>query len=390
MGSNRSHRAEREGRAAPFERPVRRRRLATGLSQKEVAGRIGITRQALHSIETGRYVPNTLVAIRLARALGSRVEELFPCWDGTELSLSSGPFPLVEGGRRLVLADVRGRLIPYPAERLEEGSGPFVAADALLPSGGEEGEWTFLSSASVIQRSVFFLGCDPGIGLLVERLGDVSRDRLRWISCSSETAAAALGTGQTHLAGCHLPGGEARNNLVLAQEALRGFGGVLIRFAQWEEGIAVAPGNPMGIHSAEQLADPRLRFLNRDAGSGSRAFLDDLLRKQGLPGNAIPGYERTARSPLAAARAVAYGVADAALTNRACAQAQGVAFVPLGTSEFDWIVPQDQMDHPAVALLLNLLTDSRTRAEFAALPGYDVSQMGVVAARFTSPENRGP
>lgn len=372
------------GGSTPLEKPVRQRRIEKGLSQKEVARCVGITRQALHSIETGRYIPNTLVAIRLARALGSRVEALFPCWEGVDLPLSSGPFPRVEGGRRLVLADVRGRLVPYPVEQLEEGSGTFVAADALLADGGMGGEWTLLSSSAAIQRSAFFLGCDPGIGLLVERIAAVSRDRLRWVSCSSEKAAAALRAGQTHLAGCHLPGGEARNNRVLAQEALQGFGGALICFARWEEGIAVARANPMGIRSAEDLANPRLRFLNRDAGSGSRALLDDLLRRQGIPGSAIPGYERTAHSPVAAARAVAFGVADAAWTNRACAQALDVEFIPLGASEFDWIVPQDLLDHPTVALLLDLLSDSRMRAEFAVLPGYDVSRMGAVAARFAS------
>ncbi|MDD2676334.1 MAG: substrate-binding domain-containing protein [Methylacidiphilaceae bacterium] len=385
MGTDRRKQEESQGVFPSLDRPIRQKRLEKGLAQKEVASRVGITRQALHSIETGRYIPNTLVAIRLARALGSRVEEIFPCWEGIDLPLLSGPFPQVEGGRRLVLADVRGRLIPYPVERLEEGSGAFVAADALLPDDRQEGQWTLLSSASAIQRSDFILGCDPGIGLLVERIAAVSRDRLRWVPCASEMAAAALRAGQTHLAGCHLPGGsggEARNNVALAREALQGVGGVLICFARWEEGIAVARGNPMGIRCVEELTQPGLRFLNRDAGAGSRALLDDLLRNRGIPGSAIRGYERTARSPVSAARAVAGGAADAALTNRACAQAQGVEFIALGASEFDWIVPQDQVDHPTVALLLDLLSDSRMRAEFAALPGYEVSRMGTVVARF--------
>ncbi len=382
MRSDQWEKEEKAGGAAPLEKTVRLKRLEKGFSQKEVAGRVGITRQALHAIETGRYIPNTLVAIRLARALGSRVEELFPCWEGIDLPLLPGPFPRVEGSRRLVLADVRGRLIPYPVECLEEGSGAFAAADALLPGAGRGSEWTLLSSASAIQRAAFFLGCDPGIGLLVEKIAAVSRDRLRWVSCSSEKAAAAIRAGQTHLAGCHLPEGEARSNRVLARESLQGFGGVLIHFSQWEEGIAVARGNPMAIRSVEGLIHPELRFLNRDAGSGSRALLDELLRNQGIPESAIRGYEKTARSPVAAARAVAFGVADAAWTNRACAQAQGVDFIPLGASEFDWIVPQDLIDHPTVALLLDLLSDTRMRAEFAALPGYDVSRMGAVVARF--------
>ena len=39
----------------------------------ELARQVGITRQALHSIETGAYVPNTLIALHLARVLLGRV-----------------------------------------------------------------------------------------------------------------------------------------------------------------------------------------------------------------------------------------------------------------------------------------------------------------------------
>src|SRR5215468_1457115 len=56
---------------------IRQRRQAAGLSQQALAARCGLTRQAINAIEAGQYVPSTLVALRLARALGSRIEDLF-------------------------------------------------------------------------------------------------------------------------------------------------------------------------------------------------------------------------------------------------------------------------------------------------------------------------
>src|SRR6185437_329271 len=56
---------------------LRQRRLAAGLSQQALAEQAGVARQAVHAIETGRYLPNTLVALRLARVLRCRVEALF-------------------------------------------------------------------------------------------------------------------------------------------------------------------------------------------------------------------------------------------------------------------------------------------------------------------------
>jgi putative transcriptional regulator len=55
----------------------RRRLLADGMSQQELAIRVGVTRQTIHSVETGKYKPTVELALRLARCLGVRVEDLF-------------------------------------------------------------------------------------------------------------------------------------------------------------------------------------------------------------------------------------------------------------------------------------------------------------------------
>jgi DNA-binding XRE family transcriptional regulator len=56
---------------------IRSKRQAVGLSQGDLAKRCGLTRQAISAIEAGHYNPNTTVALRLARAWGCTVEEVF-------------------------------------------------------------------------------------------------------------------------------------------------------------------------------------------------------------------------------------------------------------------------------------------------------------------------
>ena len=48
-----------------------------GISQQSLANAIGVTRLTIHSIETGKFVPSTLLALKLARFFGKTVEELF-------------------------------------------------------------------------------------------------------------------------------------------------------------------------------------------------------------------------------------------------------------------------------------------------------------------------
>ena len=56
---------------------VRERRLHATLSQAELGDALGVSRQTINSIETGRYVPSLPLAIALARFFDSTVEDLF-------------------------------------------------------------------------------------------------------------------------------------------------------------------------------------------------------------------------------------------------------------------------------------------------------------------------
>jgi len=47
------------------------------LTQAELADRVGVTRKTINTVETGRFVPSTILALKLARAFGVTVEELF-------------------------------------------------------------------------------------------------------------------------------------------------------------------------------------------------------------------------------------------------------------------------------------------------------------------------
>jgi putative transcriptional regulator len=56
---------------------VRRFRAAQELSQGALATALGVSRQTINAIETGRYLPSLPLAIGLARYFGTTVEELF-------------------------------------------------------------------------------------------------------------------------------------------------------------------------------------------------------------------------------------------------------------------------------------------------------------------------
>jgi len=52
-------------------------RAERGWSQAELGGRIGVSRQAINAIETGKHDPSLPLAFRLARLFELRIEEIF-------------------------------------------------------------------------------------------------------------------------------------------------------------------------------------------------------------------------------------------------------------------------------------------------------------------------
>ena len=52
-------------------------REAHGLTQAQLAAAIGVSRKTINTVENGVYVPSTMIALRLAAALGTTVEALF-------------------------------------------------------------------------------------------------------------------------------------------------------------------------------------------------------------------------------------------------------------------------------------------------------------------------
>ncbi len=56
---------------------MKTRRTALGLTQAELAERVGVTRKTVNTVENGVFIPSALLALKLAAALDLQVEQLF-------------------------------------------------------------------------------------------------------------------------------------------------------------------------------------------------------------------------------------------------------------------------------------------------------------------------
>ena len=56
---------------------LREERARRNLTQADLATLVGVSRKTINTVENGVFIPSTTLALRLARALGTTVEELF-------------------------------------------------------------------------------------------------------------------------------------------------------------------------------------------------------------------------------------------------------------------------------------------------------------------------
>jgi putative transcriptional regulator len=56
---------------------VKIERIAQNMAQGDLASTVNVSRQTIHAIESGKFIPSTILSLKIARALGKTVEELF-------------------------------------------------------------------------------------------------------------------------------------------------------------------------------------------------------------------------------------------------------------------------------------------------------------------------
>lgn len=189
----------------------------------------------------------------------------------------------------------------------------------------------------------------------------------------------ALAEGTADLAGSHLWDEETGEfNLPFIRRILPGQRVALITLAHRRLGLILPPGNPAGVSGLEDLTRLGLRFVNRQAGSGTRVWLDTTLRQQGIDTGQIHGYSDEKATHSGVAQAVAEGEADAGIGLEGAALSYGLDFIFLSEDRYDLVVPEEIFESPPIKALVKWLKKAASRRLLKGLGGYDPRESGQV------------
>jgi molybdate-binding protein/DNA-binding transcriptional regulator YhcF (GntR family) len=219
---------------------------------------------------------------------------------------------------------------------------------------------------------------DPAVVLLAGVVADQAPSfALSLTFAGSLGGLIALTRREADIAGCHLWDAETNTyNRPFVRRLLPGRRIALLTLADRRLGIITAPGNPLGIDGLAALAQPGLRFVNRQPGAGTRVWLDAHLRSAGVEPEALDGYEDEMRTHFEVASAIAEGRADAGLGIEAAALAFGLDFVPLTRERYDLVIPQEVWGAPGARAIAAALDTDDFKAAITNLGGYDTAHTG--------------
>ncbi|WP_214365259.1 molybdopterin biosynthesis protein [Pseudonocardia sp. H11422] len=289
---------------------------------------------------------------------------------------------------RVRLGRVQGEVVATPLPRGAGVLTSLVRADGLLvvPAGlegrhaGEQVRVELLRGLGEIGRTIVAIGSHD---LVLDLAASALRAQDPLVSLASSNVGSlgglvALRDGLCHIAGSHLLEPSTGEYTLPFVDKLLGAGPdvAVVRLVHRDQGLIVAPGNPLGLTGVDDLTRPGLRYVNRQRGAGTRALLDHELARRGIDSAEVSGYSREEHTHLAVAAAVAAGRADTGMGILAAARAFGLDFVPVAQEPYDLVLRTPTMADELLAPLWALLERPEFRASVEALGGYSCAETG--------------
>jgi putative molybdopterin biosynthesis protein len=197
----------------------------------------------------------------------------------------------------------------------------------------------------------------------------------------SESGLRRLARGEVMAAAIHLhrlEGDDDTANVEAVTQAPGLHDAVVIAFVRREQGLVVAPGNPLGLTDMRKVAQSRARMAQRPTGAGAQLLLVALTARAGMSADALALMKPVCPTGPDLGQAVRSGRADCGIASRSVAHAAGLGFVPLVWECFDLVLHQRDYFLPGPQALFEHLRKPVFRAQAAELQGYDVAEAGRV------------
>ena len=185
----------------------------------------------------------------------------------------------------------------------------------------------------------------------------------------------ALRMNKAHLAGIHLYHPESgQYNIPYLKEHLSNENVLLYNLAYRNQGFIFSKN--LEFEEVSDVVEKGYRFINREAGSGTRVLLDFLCNEAKIDAQKIQGYSNEVFTHMEVGVAILRGEADVGLGIQSIAESLGLEFLPLQKERYDLAVPAENLSLKPVQVFFNVIHSKRFLQASKGLPGYDLRDSG--------------
>jgi len=189
----------------------------------------------------------------------------------------------------------------------------------------------------------------------------------------------ALNKGYTDIAWSHLFDPKTKEyNIPFFPTYLPDVKPALVNLFCRDLGFVVALKNPLRVKGFDDLAQKGVRFINRQAGSGTRVLLDHQLKGLRIPSSKILGYDREVYTHFEVGLSILSKEADVGIATMAVSRLLGLGFIPITQERFDMILNQSTFFEKGVQALIEVLNSQEFRDRVGHLGGYEFKHSGKI------------
>lgn len=153
---------------------------------------------------------------------------------------------------------------------------------------------------------------------------------------------------------------------------------VVVNLAYREQGFLVKKGNPLNIKDFWDLTKEKIRFINRNIGSGTRFLLDYHLTKLGINAQQINGYDQEVNTHLQVGLRIVKEEADVGIGIHYIAELLGLNFIPINWERFDLVLFKKDVYRKPIKDFFALLDPLNINLFSKTFPGYDFKDTGKI------------
>jgi excisionase family DNA binding protein len=167
-------------------------------------------------------------------------------------------------------------------------------------------------------------------------------------------------------------------NLPFLNRQLAPQGYVVVNLWYRRQGLIVKKGNALGIRSLDDVVKKKVRFINRNKGSGTRVLFEYLLGQKGFEEREIVAFDEEVDTHLEVGLQVLFDEADVGLGIEYVSHLLSMDFIPLQEERFDLVIPKELWPTRVMKEFVGSIDPARIRRLSRSLPGYNLKDAGKV------------